>query len=54
MTRIDIANFLGVRKETISRHLSRFKTQQLISIEGKRIRVLDRDGLRRKCSAFGR
>jgi CRP/FNR family transcriptional regulator len=52
MKRIDIANFLGIEEETISRHLTKLQMQRLISVHRSRsIRVLDRQGLMRKCPA---
>lgn len=41
MTREEIGSYLGLKLETISRMLSRFQKQALISVEGKQIRLLD-------------
>ncbi|UUX51996.1 helix-turn-helix domain-containing protein [Nisaea acidiphila] len=46
MTRTDIADYLGLTTETVSRTITQFKTKELISIEnGSRIRILDEDQL---------
>jgi len=41
MSRNDIANYLGLAVETISRLLTRFQEQNLIKVEGKFIQLLD-------------
>jgi CRP/FNR family transcriptional regulator, anaerobic regulatory protein len=41
MLRSDIASYLGLSMETVSRTLSRFREQNLLSIKGKRVRLLD-------------
>ena len=46
MSRGDIANYLRLAAETVSRVLSRFRTQRLIELEGRELRLLDPDGLR--------
>jgi len=40
MTRIDIASYLGLRTETLSRLISRWKQQGLISVDGRHIIVV--------------
>lgn len=45
MSRGDIANYLRLAAETVSRVLSRFRRQQLIRIEGRELRLLDPQGL---------
>lgn len=46
MTRIDISDFLGLTKETVSRMLAFLRSQGLIRLpEQNRIEVLDRSGL---------
>jgi CRP/FNR family transcriptional regulator len=41
LSRNDIANFLGLRRETLSRVFSKFQKEQLIQVEGKKIQLLD-------------
>jgi CRP/FNR family transcriptional regulator len=41
MSRGDIANYLRLAAETVSRVLSRFRAQQLIRIEGRELELLD-------------
>ncbi|MBF0370787.1 MAG: helix-turn-helix domain-containing protein [Magnetococcales bacterium] len=41
MLRPDIANFLGLAMETVSRILQRFREQELLSINGKQVQLLD-------------
>ena len=41
MTRGDIANYLGLTVETVSRLLGRFQKSDLIEVDGKYIRILD-------------
>lgn len=46
MSRSDIADYLGLTKETVSRVLALFKRQRLIRLEAlDRIEILDREGL---------
>ncbi|WP_417715082.1 helix-turn-helix domain-containing protein [Rhodanobacter ginsengisoli] len=46
MSRGDIANYLRLAAETVSRVLSRFRTQQLIQIEGRDLDILNPSGLK--------
>jgi len=46
MSRGDIANYLRLAAETVSRVLSRFRAQKLIQIEGRELQVMDPKGLR--------
>ncbi|ARN74742.1 fumarate/nitrate reduction transcriptional regulator Fnr [Oceanicoccus sagamiensis] len=46
MSRTDIGNFLGLTVETVSRVISRFNKQGLITVESKEITLLDLDGLK--------
>ncbi|MEM5341376.1 helix-turn-helix domain-containing protein [Paraburkholderia azotifigens] len=46
MTRDEIGSYLGLTLETVSRMLSRFHKDGLIRAGGKRIDILDPDGLR--------
>ena len=45
LSREDLANIIGTATETVIRLLSEFKTQELISLQGKKIKVLDPQGL---------
>lgn len=51
ISRQDIANFLGIRRETLSRLLSKFQQQQLISLAGKKLELLSLDGLQKLASS---
>lgn len=46
ISRNDMANFLGVRRETLSRLLSKFQKELLIKFDGKRLELLSIEGLR--------
>jgi CRP/FNR family transcriptional regulator len=41
MTRSDIGNYIGLTVETISRLLNRFQKNELITVDGKLITILD-------------
>ena len=45
MTRQDIGNYLGLAFETVSRHLNHFQEEQLLTIENRKITLLDLAGL---------
>ncbi|MHB0776314.1 fumarate/nitrate reduction transcriptional regulator Fnr [Halomonas sp. WWR20] len=45
MSRADIGNYLGLAVETVSRILSRFQQQGLVSVQGREVHVLDLDAL---------
>ena len=45
MSRGDIANYLRLAAETVSRVLTRFRNQSLIAIEGRELELLDVKGL---------
>lgn len=47
MSRDDIANFLGLRKETLSRLFTKLHQSGAIAVRGKHIRILDMPLLRR-------
>ncbi len=51
MGRRDIANYLGLALETVSRTLSQFQEEGLLRVEGKYIRVIDRRRLTQICGA---
>lgn len=47
MSRIDIADYLGLTKETVSRMLAHLRSRGLIRLQSQnRVEVLDREGLR--------
>lgn len=45
MSRNDIANYLGLAVETVSRLFTRFQEERLLSVERKHVRVLDMERL---------
>lgn len=45
MSRADIANYLGLALETVSRVMTRMADEGIISIDRKQIRILNRDAL---------
>lgn len=45
MARNDIANYLGLAVETVSRLFSRFQEDRLLDVDRRHIRILDMDGL---------
>lgn len=45
ISRNDVANFLGLRRETLSRVFSKFQKEQLIGVESKKIHLLEREKL---------
>lgn len=47
MTREEIGSYLGLKLETVSRTFSKFQTDGLIEVQGKRIELLDSVGLKR-------
>jgi len=47
LSREDMANYIGVTRETISRKLKKFEEEKLIKIVGtKKIIILDEEGLK--------
>lgn len=46
MARNDIANYLGLAVETVSRVLTRFQKQELVSFQGRNCTLVDIDGLK--------
>lgn len=53
MGRADIASFLGIKHETVTRALSRLDRLQCIQVQRRDIRLLDVDGLRRMAGQGG-
>ena len=47
MSRTDIANYLGLAVETVSRLFSRFQAEGLLSVDRKHVVIEDMDGLQR-------
>jgi len=47
LTREDLANIVGTATETVIRLLSEFRDEQLIETEGRKIILLDREGLKK-------
>ncbi len=45
MSRSDIANYLGLAVETVSRIFTRLQTSEVLKVEGKEIEILDRHAL---------
>jgi len=45
MSRIDIGNHLGLAVETVSRVMTRFRKEGLLTAQGKKIKILKRDRL---------
>lgn len=54
MSRIDIADYLGLTKETVSRMLSLLRDRRLIRlVRQDRVEILDREGLKAIAAGFG-
>jgi len=51
MSRLDIANFLGLTIETVSRTFSRLQKEGLIEVDGRELRILDQERLSGLCQA---
>lgn len=51
MSRLDIASFLAIKHETVSRALSHLADLNYISVQRREVRVLDEDGLRGMATA---
>lgn len=47
MTREEIGCYLGMKLETVSRMFSRFHRESLVETHGKRVRIIDAEGLAR-------
>lgn len=52
LSREDIANIVGTATETAIRLLSEFKTEKLIDLEGKKIKILSTDGIVKAANVF--
>jgi CRP/FNR family transcriptional regulator len=54
MSRLDIADYLGLTKETVSRMLAHLRDRKLIRLASQdRIEILDRQGLKDMAEGFG-
>ena len=53
LSREDLANIVGTATETIIRLLSDFKSSGLISLEGKKIKILDPKALAKEADFYG-
>ena len=51
MTRYDIANFLGLRLETVSRTLARLEKEGVLNIDRRNIQILDKNRIYKLSSA---
>ena len=49
VTQEDLANMIGVTRESVNRNLSEFQSLGLIGRQGRRIVIRDANGLRRRC-----
>ncbi|MBE9491752.1 MAG: Crp/Fnr family transcriptional regulator [Bacteroidetes bacterium] len=52
LSRVDLANIVGTATETVIRLLSEFKDEQLISISGRKITLLDIEGIKNAAKLF--
>lgn len=52
LSRAEMGQFLGLRMETISRHLSNLTSLGLIAVQGRRIHVRDYEELRQRCKSL--
>lgn len=50
MSRFDIANYLGLAVETVSRSLTRMETTGVLAVKRKSLRILEPEQLRLLCS----
>ena len=53
MARLDIANFLGLAAETVSRLLRRFQDTGVLAVDGRSLDILDLSALRALAGADG-
>ena len=54
MSRLDIADYLGLTKETVSRMVAELRNRKLIRLASQdRVEILDRSGLQEMAEGFG-
>ena len=51
MTREEIGSHLGLKLETVSRLFSRFHQEVLIGVQGREVKLLDREALQQLIDA---
>ncbi|WP_273277626.1 Crp/Fnr family transcriptional regulator [Maribacter polysiphoniae] len=49
MSRVELANMLGYSKESVINTLSKFNREKIIKVNGKKIKILDRENLKQIC-----
>jgi CRP/FNR family transcriptional regulator, polysaccharide utilization system transcription regulator len=54
LTREELANIVGTATESVIRLLSEFKTDQLVELNGRRIKILDKRGLEKISNVLAR
>jgi CRP-like cAMP-binding protein len=52
LTREELANIVGTATESVIRLLSEFKSDKLVELNGRRIRILNRKGLEKISNVF--
>jgi CRP/FNR family transcriptional regulator, polysaccharide utilization system transcription regulator len=52
LTREELANIVGTATESVIRLLSEFKTDKLVELNGRRIKILDKKGLEKISNVF--
>ena len=53
LTHQELASRLGTVREVVSRNLARFRAAGLVQIQGRQLRILDRESLEREAEAQG-
>lgn len=54
LTREELANIVGTATESVIRLLSEFKTDRLVELEGRKIRIIDKKGLEKISNVLAR
>jgi CRP-like cAMP-binding protein len=52
LTREELANIVGTATESVIRLLSEFKSDRLVELNGRKIRILNRKGLEKISNVF--
>ena len=52
LTREELANIVGTATESVIRLLSEFKTDKLIELNGRKIKILNKKGLEKISNVF--